>query len=195
MQAKLVVIGDSGVGKTCLAMRFVGGQLPSGHASTIGASFLTKNLVYKGTEINLQIWDTAGQERFRSMVPMYYRGSSLAILVYDLTDRMSFRNVKNWIRDLQDAVKEDVAIALVGNKADLESERQVPFEEAEAFSAQINASFFEVSALTLEDKGTNDLFEQIPRTIYEYLMKNPQINSSDSTQVKTDDEFFQTRCC
>mmetsp|Transcript_34728 Transcript_34728/g.87317 ORF Transcript_34728/g.87317 Transcript_34728/m.87317 type:complete len:112 (-) Transcript_34728:598-933(-) len=98
--AKVVIIGDTCVGKTCIARRFVSGQCEMQTGSTIGASFLTKRLYVDDVKMKLQIWDTAGQERFRSMVPMYYRGASAALLVYDVTEPESFESIKDWAKGM-----------------------------------------------------------------------------------------------
>ncbi|PWN97415.1 ras-domain-containing protein [Tilletiopsis washingtonensis] len=135
---KVVILGAQGVGKTSLVHRYTTGQFSaSSIPSTIGASFLTQKLVVDGTKVRLQLWDTAGQERFRSMAPMYYRGSNAAVIVYDITNEASFADVKTWIEELRKNVSNDLVIHVVGSKLDLApSHRQVFLDEAREAIAQ-----------------------------------------------------------
>ncbi|KDN38263.1 hypothetical protein K437DRAFT_216113, partial [Tilletiaria anomala UBC 951] len=123
---KVVILGSQGVGKTSIVHRYTTGQFSAASMpSTIGASFLTKRLIVSGTKIRLQIWDTAGQERFRSMAPMYYRGSHAAIIVYDITNRKSLVDLRSWIEELRKNMGDDLTIHIVGAKNDLEQHREV----------------------------------------------------------------------
>lgn len=132
LEAKVVILGAQGVGKTSIVHRYTSGQFnASSISSTIGASFLKKNLVVDDVKCRLQIWDTAGQERFRSMAPMYYRGSHAAIVVYDVTNYESFADVKTWIEELKRNMGEDLVIHVVGSKLDLAPyAREVDRDEA-----------------------------------------------------------------
>eukprot|EP01104_Vermistella_antarctica_P012703 TRINITY_DN3721_c0_g1_i1.p1 TRINITY_DN3721_c0_g1~~TRINITY_DN3721_c0_g1_i1.p1 ORF type:complete len:220 (+),score=50.71 TRINITY_DN3721_c0_g1_i1:217-876(+) len=159
--AKIVLLGNSGVGKTCLVYRYVQGSYSGDLTSTIGASFMTKRMFLDGVKVKLQIWDTAGQERFRSMTPMYYRAASAAILVYDVTSHESFEAVKEWVDELRSNVEEDVIIAIAGNKVDLVDYRQVSTKKAKDYAENIGAVFFETSALSAQ--GVEDLFGEISR--------------------------------
>ncbi len=126
LEAKVVILGSQGVGKTSLVHRYTTGQFNAGSMpSTIGASFATKRLIVDGTKVRLQLWDTAGQERFRSMAPMYYRGSHAAVVVYDITNRRSLEELKSWIEELRTNMGEELTIHIVGAKADLTAARQV----------------------------------------------------------------------
>lgn len=146
VEAKLVVLGASGVGKTSLLSRFLHPDKPLGETtSTIGASFVTKRLVEDttGTIVRLQLWDTGGQERYRSIAPIFYRGAQAALLVYDVCDEKSFAEMTDWLRELKSkatAPGDDLIVHVVGTKCDLVAEdpsrRQVPFERAVAFVAQ-----------------------------------------------------------
>jgi small GTP-binding protein len=133
-QFKLVLLGDSAVGKSSLVLRFVRGQFFEYQESTIGAAFLTQTVALNDTTVKFEIWDTAGQERYHSLAPMYYRGAAAAIVVYDITNTDSFTRAKNWVRELQRQGSPNVVIALAGNKNDLASKRKVqpevlpPFE-------------------------------------------------------------------
>eukprot|EP00009_Paramoeba_aestuarina_P005727 CAMPEP_0201521702 /NCGR_PEP_ID=MMETSP0161_2-20130828/15726_1 /ASSEMBLY_ACC=CAM_ASM_000251 /TAXON_ID=180227 /ORGANISM="Neoparamoeba aestuarina, Strain SoJaBio B1-5/56/2" /LENGTH=198 /DNA_ID=CAMNT_0047920385 /DNA_START=75 /DNA_END=671 /DNA_ORIENTATION=+ len=184
MEGKLVVIGDSGVGKTCIAMRFVGGTFIENNSSTIGASFLTKEIKTNGRLMKLQIWDTAGQERFRSMVPMYYRGAAVALLVFDICEPDTFFSAKKWVRDLRANVSDETAIVLVGNKADLDEERKVQRENAEKYAEEIKADYHEVSAKTNE--GLDTLFQAIVKHTYQALLENAEVEETPKDNVNVD---------
>ena len=134
LEAKVVILGSQGVGKTSLVHRYTSGQFAiASTPSTIGASFLTKKLVVDGVKVRLQLWDTAGQERFRSMAPMYYRGSHAAVLVYDITSMSSFMDCRAWIEELKKNMTTDLVIHVVGAKLDLAwSQRQVELDFARA---------------------------------------------------------------
>ena len=146
---KLIVIGDSGVGKSCLSSKAVKDSFEEFYQATVGFEFLTFNLKLDGTAIKLQIWDTCGQEIYRSLITNFYRNSSLAVLVYAINDAETFHNASSWLLDLKKQANPDVKIFLVGNKCDLEDKRQVSKEEAEAFRKENNIDlFFETSAKT-----------------------------------------------
>ena len=124
-QFKLVLLGDSAVGKSSLVLRFVKKQFFEYQESTIGAAFLTQTLVVDDNTVKFEIWDTAGQERYHSLAPMYYRGAAAAIVVYDLTNHQSFIRAKSWVKELQRQGKDNMIIALAGNKVDLADQRAV----------------------------------------------------------------------
>ena len=126
LEAKVVILGSQGVGKTSIVHRYTTGQFhASAMPSTIGASFLTKKLIVSGTKVRLQLWDTAGQERFRSMAPMYYRGSHAAVVVYDITNKKSLEELRSWVEELRRNMGDELTIHIVGAKRDLEREREV----------------------------------------------------------------------
>jgi small GTP-binding protein len=135
-QFKLVLLGDSAVGKSSLVLRFVRGQFFEYQESTIGAAFLTQTVALNDTTVKFEIWDTAGQERYHSLAPMYYRGAAAAIVVYDITNRDTFQRAKQWVKELQRQGNPNIVIALAGNKSDLNSKRKVEPEEAESCAAQ-----------------------------------------------------------
>ncbi|KAL7977163.1 hypothetical protein Chor_009112 [Crotalus horridus] len=127
-QFKLVLLGESAVGKSSLVLRFVKGQFHEYQESTIGAAFLTQTICLDDTTVKFEIWDTAGQERYHSLAPMYYRGAQAAIVVYDITNMDTFVRAKNWVKELQRQASASIVIALAGNKADLASKRAVDFQ-------------------------------------------------------------------
>lgn len=147
-QFKLVLLGESSVGKSSLVLRFVKGQFHEFQESTIGAAFLTQTVVIDDTTVKFEIWDTAGQERYHSLAPMYYRGAQAAIVVYDITNKETFQKAQNWIKELQRQASPNIVIALAGNKLDLANKRAVSYEEAKAYADESSLLFMETSAKT-----------------------------------------------
>merc|ERR1712167_536481 len=143
---KLLLIGDSGVGKSCLLLRFADDTYQESYISTIGVDFKIRTIQLEGKTIKLQIWDTAGQERFRTITSSYYRGAHGIIVVYDITDADSFSNVKQWLEEIQRYACEGVNKLLVGNKCDLGPKRAVEKKTAEDFANKLSIPFLETSA-------------------------------------------------
>jgi len=157
--AKIVLLGDSAVGKTSLVYRYVHGHFEAENPSTIGASFLTKRMTVADWQVKLQIWDTAGQERFRCMTPMYYRSAEAAILVYDITNEQTFASIKRWVDELKSNVGDGIVLAIAGNKVDLAPQRQVDAARAKEYADSIGAIMLETSAAN--NTGIGNLFEEI----------------------------------
>ncbi|KAK3586148.1 hypothetical protein CHS0354_033272 [Potamilus streckersoni] len=146
---KVMLIGDSGSGKTCLLVRFKDGAFLSGtFISTVGIDFRNKVVDVDGTKVKLQIWDTAGQERFRSVTHAYYRDAHALLLLYDVTNKNSFDNIRAWLAEINEYAQEDVVIMLLGNKADMTAERVIRKEEGEKLAKDHNVAFMETSAKT-----------------------------------------------
>ncbi|CAN8061528.1 unnamed protein product [Agarophyton chilense] len=143
---KLVVLGDQGCGKTSIITRFMYDKFDNNYQATIGIDFLSKTMYLEDRTVRLQLWDTAGQERFRSLIPSYIRDSSVAVVVYDVTNRPSFLSVNKWIEDVRNERGTDVIIVLVGNKTDKTDSRQVSTEEGEAKAKEHDIMFIETSA-------------------------------------------------
>mmetsp|Transcript_30081 Transcript_30081/g.65779 ORF Transcript_30081/g.65779 Transcript_30081/m.65779 type:complete len:204 (+) Transcript_30081:66-677(+) len=143
---KLLLIGDSGVGKSCLLLRFADDTFTESYISTIGVDFKIRTIDLDSKTIKLQIWDTAGQERFRTITSSYYRGAHGIIVVYDVTDLDSFTNVKQWLNEIDRYASENVNKLLVGNKNDLTSQRAVSFEQGKEFADSLGIAFIETSA-------------------------------------------------
>lgn len=143
---KLLLIGDSGVGKTCILFRFSEDTFNSTFISTIGIDFKIKTIELDGKKIKLQIWDTAGQERFRTITTAYYRGAMGIMLVYDVTNDRSFENIKNWIRNIEEHASTDVEKMILGNKCDVNERRQVSKERGEQLAIEYGIRFMETSA-------------------------------------------------
>eukprot|EP00484_Ammonia_sp_Unknown_P031189 CAMPEP_0197034006 /NCGR_PEP_ID=MMETSP1384-20130603/12240_1 /TAXON_ID=29189 /ORGANISM="Ammonia sp." /LENGTH=211 /DNA_ID=CAMNT_0042463879 /DNA_START=47 /DNA_END=682 /DNA_ORIENTATION=+ len=143
---KLVFLGDESVGKTSIITRFMYDHFDDTYQATIGIDFLSKTMYLEDRVLRLQLWDTAGQERFRSLIPSYIRDSSVAIVVYDITNKTSFLNTHKWIEDVREERGDDVVIMLVGNKIDLNDHRQVTKNEGEEKANQLGVMFMETSA-------------------------------------------------
>ena len=144
---KILLLGDSSVGKTCFLMRYSDNTFQEIHMSTIGLDYKLKNVqLDDGKIVKIQIWDTAGQDRFRSITKNYYKGAHGIILIYDVTSRKTYENIKNWVSQIKEEVSEKVTIILVGNKIDDEKNRKVTTEEGENMAKECGLDFFETSA-------------------------------------------------
>ena len=161
---KVVLIGDSGVGKSNLLSRFTRNEFNLESKSTIGVEFATRSITVDGKTIKSQIWDTAGQERYRAITSAYYRGAVGALLVYDISKQVTFENVERWLNELRDHADSNIVIMLVGNKSDLRHLRAVSTEEASQFAEKHGLSFIETSAL--ESTNVEEAFQQILTEIY-----------------------------
>ena len=167
---KILLLGDSSVGKTCYLMRYTDNTFQEIHMSTIGLDYKLKNVqLDDGKIVKIQIWDTAGQDRFRSITKNYYKGAHGIILIYDITNKKSFENVRNWINQIKEEVSEKVSIILVGNKIDDEEHRVVPTVEGEKLSKELGLMFFECSAKS----GINidSTFNELVKTTVENYSK------------------------
>lgn len=162
-QFKLVLLGESAVGKSSLVLRFVKGQFHEFQESTIGAAFLTQTVCLDETTVKFEIWDTAGQERYHSLAPMYYRGAQAAIVVYDIQSQDTFARAKTWVKELQRQASPNIVIALAGNKADLANKRMVEYDEAQAYAEDNGLLFMETSAKTA--MNVNEIFLAIAKKL------------------------------
>lgn len=143
---KLVFLGDQSVGKTSIITRFMYDKFAQTYQPTIGIDFLSKTMYLEDRTVRLQLWDTAGQERFRSLIPSYIRDSSVAVIVYDVSNRQSFVNTARWVEEVRAERGKDVVLVLVGNKTDLVDKRQVSVEEGETKARELSALMIETSA-------------------------------------------------
>ncbi|KAJ8926043.1 hypothetical protein NQ315_009898 [Exocentrus adspersus] len=155
---KIVLIGDCGTGKTCVVQRFKNGTFIERHGNTIGVDFSMKTVIIDGKKVKLQIWDTAGQERFRTITQSYYRSANGVIIVYDITKRSSFLSVTKWVEEVRRYSGTSVLLALVGNKADLETLREVEFEEAEAMCQYMPEVLFVLEASAKDNSNIEEAF-------------------------------------
>ena len=162
IRIKLLIIGDSAVGKTSMLLKYTDNFFPESHLATIGVEFKTKEVEYNGYKIELQVWDTAGQERFKSITKSFFRNANGIIFVYDITQKNTFKNVKDWIKDSE---VNDFGFQriLVGNKIDLQNKRQVSLEDAKEWADKKNMEVIETSAKTGAniDKAVLKLIELI----------------------------------
>ncbi|KAJ5073837.1 ras-related protein rab-5c [Anaeramoeba ignava] len=193
-QFKIVVLGKSGVGKTCLSLRFCQEKFYQTQDATVGASLLTKTLKIEGNEIKMQLWDTAGQERYESMTPMYFRSSAAAVVVYDITSKQSFEKAKFWINQFQNFFSEDKTIFLVGNKLDLSDKRKVETSVANEFAQRNGFVFFEASAKT----GDNvvPIFEKLANVLVQETQETPKTQKQIlQHNIKVAEKEKQKDCC
>ncbi|KAI8341452.1 hypothetical protein BC941DRAFT_416926 [Chlamydoabsidia padenii] len=160
---KLLIIGNSGTGKSCLLHHFLENQFRKDSVNTIGMEFGTRIIDIAGKAIKLQIWDTAGQERFRSLTKSYFRGSAGALIVYDICNRESFSGIQLWLADLRQLANQEMVMVLVGNKTDKADEREVSYLEASRFAQEQEMMFLETSAFSGD--GVEELFFKCTRSI------------------------------
>ncbi|GAB2283880.1 Ras- protein RABA2a [Dionaea muscipula] len=180
---KVVLIGDSGVGKSNLLSRFTRNEFCLESKSTIGVEFATRTLQVEGRTIKAQIWDTAGQERYRAITSAYYRGALGAVLVFDVTKPTTFDNVSRWLKELRDHAEANIVIMLIGNKTDLKHLRAVATEDAQSFAEKEGLSFIETSAL--EAINVEMAFQTILSEIYRIISKKPlYANEPASSNIK-----------
>ncbi|KAF8763359.1 Ras-related protein Rab-11B like protein [Argiope bruennichi] len=172
---KVVLIGDSGVGKTNLLSRFTRNEFSLESKSTIGVEFATRSIQVDGKTVKAQIWDTAGQERYRAITSAGHGG---ALLVYDIAKHLTYENVERWLKELQDHADQNIVIMLVGNKSDLRHLRAVPTDEARAFAEKNNLSFIETSAL--DTTNVEAAFQQILTEIYRIISQKQIRNDADN---------------
>ena len=201
---KIIIIGDSTTGKTNILSRYLNNNFDKNSKATIGVELGSKSFKIKNDTINCQIWDTAGQERYRSVTTAYYKGAVGALVVYDTTNKESFQNVDNWITDLRNYADKKVSVILVGNKNDLENEREVKKEQGEIKSKDYGIAFLETSALT----GTNIeiAFKTLVEEVYNKCHKefesvtnveimngkiiNLEENNTSSNKIKCCDKYY-----
>lgn len=186
---KLVLLGDSAVGKSCLVVRFVRDEFFEFQEPTIGAAFLTQTVSLENATVKFEIWDTAGQERYRSLAPMYYRGAAAAIVVFDITKKDSYNGAKSWVKELQRRGDPNVVIALAGNKADMEQKRKVQTEEAQQYANDSEIIYMETSAKT--SLNVRNLFVEIAKK----LPKNPVIPERESFPIMKAAAKEKKGCC
>ncbi|XP_058095528.1 ras-related protein RIC2-like [Magnolia sinica] len=166
---KVVLIGDSGVGKSNLLSRFTRNEFSLESKSTIGVEFATRSLNVDGKVIKAQIWDTAGQERYRAITSAYYRGAVGALLVYDVTRHSTFENVERWLKELRDHTDPNIVVMLIGNKSDLRHLVAVSTDDGKSFAEQESLYFMETSAL--ESTNVDNAFAEVLTQIYRIVSK------------------------
>ncbi|CAI9103139.1 OLC1v1001583C1 [Oldenlandia corymbosa var. corymbosa] len=180
---KIVLIGDSAVGKSQLLARFSRNEFSLDSKATIGVEFQTRTVVIDHKTVKAQIWDTAGQERYRAVTSAYYRGAVGAMLVYDITKRASFDHVARWLEELRGHADKNIVIMLVGNKSDLESLRDVPTDDAKEFAQKEGLYFMETSAL--EATNVEPSFLTVLSEIYRIVSKKSLVANEEAESGKS----------
>ena len=204
LNVKILIVGDSNVGKTSLLLQYTDNFYPLQHAATVGIEFKVKNITYKNYNVKLQIWDTAGQERFHSITNNFFRNADGILFVYDITNKKSFEGIKNWIQEAEEEVGEDFQKILIGNKSDLEEERTVPLKKLEEFCLEKKINFLETSAknnvnlkeafnkiveLIFEDKSDEDIIREFGVKKSSLSITSKKLNKGKSNKNKSQ------RCC
>ena len=182
---KIIIIGDSNVGKSNILSRYTKDQFQGNSKATVGVELGTKFVKVEGVGAKLQIWDTAGQERYRSLTSSYYKGCHGCFIVYDITNEASFQSISTWYEQAVKEAGKDVSIILVGNKCDLESERKVSKEQGEEKARSMNASFFETSALS--KVNIDDIFNEIVNNIFQRT-KGQKNDDDDDIEIINENE-------
>ena len=177
---KILLLGDSTVGKTCFLLRFMEDSFIDLHMATIGLDYKLKTMILEEQKIvKVQIWDTAGQDKFRAITRNYYKGASGIILIFDVTNIKSFENIKKWINEIKEEISENVSIVLIGNKIDNVKERKITKEQGDKLASEIGVKFFETSAKTGE--GVNESVFYLVKIIYE---NDPEIKKKGQNLKK-----------
>ena len=204
LNVKILIVGDSNVGKTSLLLQYTDNFYPLQHAATVGIEFKVKNITYKNYNVKLQIWDTAGQERFHSITNNFFRNADGILFVYDITNKKSFEGIKNWIQEAEEEVGDDFQKILIGNKSDLEEERTVPLKKLEEFCLEKKINFLETSAknninlkeafnkiveLIFEDKSDEDIIREFGVKKSSLSVTSKKLNKGKSSKNKSE------KCC
>lgn len=205
---KLLLIGNSGVGKSCILMRYADNSFTENFFNTIGVDFKIKTITLNDQVIKMQIWDTAGQDRFRTLTSSYYRGAHGIIIVYDVTNKDSFDNVRQWMQEIEKFASENVNKLLVGNKSDLEEQREVTYDEGVELAKKFDIPFLEVSAknaLHVDDTFTTMATEIQARFLKEKSQKkdkkdftigsNPSALTLNANNTEVKEQEKSKNCC
>jgi len=189
---KFLIIGESGVGKTCLLLQFTEGSFTPNHLTTIGIDFKIKIINLEEKHIKLQIWDTAGQERFRTITKTYYKGAHGIMLTYDVTDENSFKNIRNWVKQIEQNANNNVCKILVGNKCDRE-DRKISYEEGAKLASEFNMHFFETSAKS--NYNVNEAFTYLTKEIMS-VSEPKKLGDKDTIRInKKEEKKEDKKCC
>ena len=201
MMVKIILIGDSGVGKTNIMSKFLKNQFMEESKATIGVEFGSKLFNHEGHKIKAQIWDTAGQEKYKAITGAYYKGSKGALVVYDITQKKSFENIEKWVNDLKVAGDPKITIILIGNKSDLEDKRQVLKDQGEEKARSFGCAFLETSAYSGDN--IEKAFNLMIKEIYEKFSSDstgegdldPGSKGEDLKLDKADDKNIKKKSC
>ncbi|ODV92045.1 hypothetical protein CANCADRAFT_63438 [Tortispora caseinolytica NRRL Y-17796] len=193
---KLLLVGNSGVGKSCLLLRFTDDSFTPSFITTIGIDFKIRTVPLDGQRVKMQIWDTAGQERFRTITTAYYRNAMGILLVYDVTDRKSFEDIQTWYQNVQEHAADDVNKILVGNKCDSDDARVVSYDEGKELADRLNIPFIETSAKsnTNVDEAFFSLSRQIKQRLVDTGMPTSTIGQS-GLNIASSGSSSSGKCC
>jgi small GTP-binding protein len=196
---KLIVIGDSGVGKTNIIKRYISNTFTIDTKSTVGVEFFTKTFKINDDILKLEIWDTAGQERYKAITSAYYRGSRGALIVYDITRIETYNNVDKWLTELKEKVEGSLKLLLIGNKSDLQEERKISIETAKHKARQFNVPLMETSAY--DSTNIKKVFETILKEMYKDFkkekvnFKKEKTNKSEGVNLEVENQNEKKGCC
>ena len=196
---KVVVVGDSGVGKTNLIKRFITNTFTQNSKATVGVEFMSKSYRINQQVFKIEIWDTAGQERYKSITAAYYKGAKGALVVYDTTSKASFENIDKWMAEIKEKSTKELKIMIIGNKTDLKDERQVEKETALQKASDLEAPIMETSAL--DGNNVKEAFYDLLKEMYKEVKKKIDIvekqvsKAEEGIQLKTDEEKEKKGCC
>ena len=195
---KIVVIGDSGVGKTNLIRRFILNTFSENTKATVGVEFISKSYKINNHIFKIELWDTAGQERYKSITAVYYKGAKGALLVYDTTSKISFNSIDKWMEEIRDKTTSDIKLMIIGNKIDLKDYREVTTEEAIEKAKTLGVPVMETSALdaTNVNKAFHDLLKEIYKDMKNKIKNigNTSTDNKDGIQLETN-EKKKSGCC
>ena len=198
---KIVLIGDTSVGKTNMLSRYISNEYNPNSQSTIGVELSTKNYIFDNNEVKVQIWDTAGQEKYRSITSSYYKGAQGCLLVYDITRKETFDNIDKWFSELKNSSNSDITAILIGNKCDLSNERKVTTEEAQKKAKLLNMAFMETSAL--DGSNIDKAFSELVNNVYQKNKQNfnneikviLEDKGEEINQQGTEEKKKNSNCC
>ncbi|CAD8155594.1 unnamed protein product [Paramecium octaurelia] len=195
-EIKITFLGNSGVGKSSIVKRYCFDQFDQNNQSNLGADCAQKEMEFQNNKIKLQIWDTAGQEKFRSLVPLFLRNAHVAIIVYDITQKSSFTQLKEWVSSLEQICPKNNFFVLVGNKCDLIDQEEVTYDEAKQYSYNLKAPLHYTSCKT--NQGIQELFQKI---VEEYFKQQEELqntetqrNEKQNSKLKVQKKYYST-CC
>ena len=190
---KILTIGESGVGKTCILRRFVEDKFLKNHLATIGIDFRTKNIIVDGVQVKLKIWDTAGQERFRNITNQYYKGADGIILVYDVTDRTSFEKIREWMNQIkQNTTEDEIGLVLLGNKCDADL-RDVSENDGIELGKELGIQYFESSAMN--NINISESFNYLAKQILSKKKIDTPTKVSNNKNLNTPQKKKKEGCC
>ena len=195
---KIVVVGDSGVGKTNLIRRFIQDDFQSNSKATVGVEFFSKSFKINDNVFKIEIWDTAGQERYKSITAAYYKGAKGGLVVYDVTSKTSFDNVDNWVSEIKEKASTDMKTMMIGNKIDLKDERTVSTEEALEKAKLLELPLMEASAL--DSTNVKQAFYDLLKEMYKEVKKTIDVveqaeKQNEGVQLDTNQKEEKKGCC